>query len=481
MAQSLRQKTSKSIFWVSINIIGERFLQFIFGIVLARLLLPEEFGILGLITVFIAFSMVFIDSGFSFALIRKQTVTTVDFNTVFWFNISISIFFYLILCIASPYIAIFFDQELLKSIVRVIALNLIINAIGSIQQVRLQRELKFKELTIAGIISKVLSGAIALYMAFTGFGVWSLVVQQVSVNLFRVGMIFFFNKFIPKILFSVSAFKELFSFSSKLLYASIINSIVANIYPIVIGKYFTISDVGYFNRARHLQQLPVNTFTSIIQKVSLPTFAKIQDEELKFKSGYQKALKMAVFIIALPLVIMIITAYPLIEFLITDKWLPAAEMLRILAIGGIFYPLSALNVNIIGIKDRSDLVMYLQFIKDGLTIIALLVGMFWGIIGLVWSFALIGVLSYFLNAYFANKVIDYSIKDQILDVLPIIIIMTICGIVSSFSMSIVESNLMKILTVTLISTVIYASSCVLLKLDVIPEFLAMFKLLFKRN
>jgi len=481
MSLSLREKTSKSFFWVAIDIIGEKILQFFIGIFLARLLLPEEFGILGLITVFIAFSMVFIDSGFSFALIREKYVSETDFNTVFWFNFLFSLFFYILLWIASPYIAIFFKQPLLIIIIKVISLNLVINAIGSIQQVNLKRELQFKQLTIAGVSSKVLSGIIALIMAFKGFGVWSLVVQQVSMNFFRVGFMFFFNKFIPKLVFSKSTFKRLFSFSSKLLYGGIINSIVSNIYPLVIGKFFTIGDVGFFNRARSLQQLPVNTITKIIQQVSLPAFSKIQDEESRFKIAYKKSMQLSVFIIAPILIILIVAAYPLIEFLITDKWLRAADMLRILAIGGIFYPISALNINIIGVKGRSDLVMYSQFIKDGLSLIAVFIGMIWGILGLVWSFALVGVLSYFINAFFANKVIDYTIKDQVLDVLPIVLIMATSGITAYFSMDLVHTNFQKILIVTIVSFLIFILLSLIFKIESLKEACVMSKLVLKRK
>jgi len=479
MASSLRKKTSKSIAWVAIDVIGSRILQFTIGIVLARLLLPEEFGILGLISVFIAFSMVFIDSGFSFALIRKKEVDNKELDTIFWFNLIISFFFYGILWVASPLIARFYNQPELVSIIKVISLNLIINAIGSIQQVNLQRNLQFKQLTIAGVASKILSGIITIYLAIKGFGVWSLVAQQLSMNLFRVCLLLVFNKFVPAFVFSKSTFKKLFSFSSKLLYGGIINSITSNIYPLVIGKFYTVSDVGYFNRAKTLQQLPVNTFTRIIQQVSLPSFSKIQDEEERFKLAYQKAMKMSVFVIAIPLIILIVAAYPLIEFLITDKWLPAADMLRILAIGGIFYPLSALNVNIIGIKGRSDLVMYSQFIKDGLSLSAVFIGMFWGVNGLVWSFAIVGILSYFINAYYANKVIIYPIKNQIFDLLPIMLIMTFSGIVAYVSMQLVDYNLFKIAVVTIIGSIIYFALSLILKIDSLTDTYSMFKLLLK--
>lgn len=480
MEESLKHKTANSLKWVTIDIIGDRLLQFIIGVILARLLMPAEFGILGLIAVFIAFSMVFIDSGFSFALIRKITVAEIEYCTVFWFNVSVSIVCYILLWIFSPYIAGFFNQQLLKPVIKVISLSLIINAIGSIQYVNLQRKMQFKELAIVGIVSKIISGTLALIMAYRGFGVWSLVAQQVSMNVTRVLMMMLYNKFIPVISFSKNAFSELFAFSSKLLYGSILNSFVSNIYPLAIGKFFSVSNVGFFNRARHLQELPVRTFTTIIQKVTLPSFSKIQDEESRFKSAYQKAMKMSVFTIALPLIIIIVAAYPMINFLLTSKWFPAAHMLRVLAIGGIFYPLSALNVNIIGIKGRSDLVMYLQFIKDGLSIVALLIGMIWGINGLVWSFAITGIVSYFLNAYFANKVIDYPVIEQIKDVIPIFIIMLISGLTGQFFMSFSLADVWKIFIVTVCISVSYIMLAIILRLNVLTDTIDLVKIIIKK-
>jgi teichuronic acid exporter len=479
--ESLKHKTFHSTLWVAVDVFGERSLQFVIGIILARLLLPEDFGILGLIAVFFSFSMVFVDSGFSFALIRKKTISSDELNTVFWFNLIISVFFYIILWISSKAIASFFAQPLLISIIKVASFNLIINALGTVQQVTLHRKLKFKELAYVGIVSKIISGCLALYLAHLGYGVWSLVAQQISANVVRIGLMFYFARLIPGLYFSTIAFRSLFSFSSKLLYGGIVYSIVANIYPMVIGKFFTISDVGFFNRAQSFQQLPVRTFTSIIQKVSLPIFSQIQDDDERFKRAYQNAIKTAFFLISLPLVVIIVASHPLLTFLLTEKWLPAADILRVLAIGGFFYPLSALNVNIIGIKGRSDFVMYLQFIKDALSVIALLVGILWGINGLVWSYSLTSVLSYFLNAYFANRVIEYSIKEQIKDISPIALIVITSGIISSLLMVYAPTDVSKILLVITTSSIIYFSLSAVLNLSALRETINLLKYIVKKK
>ncbi|PKP45700.1 MAG: flippase, partial [Bacteroidetes bacterium HGW-Bacteroidetes-12] len=211
--ESLSKTAAKSFFWVAIDVLGQRLLQFIIGIILARILLPQEFGLIGLISIFLAFSMVFIESGFSFALIRKKEIEDIEYTTVFWFNLGTSIVFYVILFLSSTLIAKFYDQDILINIIKLVGLNLIINAIGSTQNVRLRKELRFKEITIIGFFSKIISGSIALYMAFNGYGVWSLVAQQLILNSVKVILMIYINWFLPSLNFSISHFKSLFSFS----------------------------------------------------------------------------------------------------------------------------------------------------------------------------------------------------------------------------------------------------------------------------
>lgn len=469
MTNSLRRKTVHSFLWVTLDTFGQRILQFAIGIILARLLLPEEYGLIGLIAVFIAFSVIFIDTGFSFALIRKSQISEEEFCTVFWFNLAVSVLFYAFLWVGSPFIAGFFKEPSLVSIVRWVSLSLVINAVGSIQNVNLRREMRFKEIALIGACSKTASGAVAVVMAFNGFGVWSLVAQQLIMNALNTILMLGINRFIPRPVFSVTRFRELFGFSSKLLYSGISYSVVSNIYPLVIGRVFTVDDVGYFNRALGYQQLPVLSFTGIIQQVTVPSFSKIQDDADRYRSGYRKAIQLSVFVIALPLVILFIAAKPLIVFLITDKWLPCVPMLKILVIGGIFYPLSALNVNMIGIKGRSDLVMILQFIKDFMTILGIGFGLIWGIQGLVVSYSAAALFGFFLNAHFANKVIDYSIPDQIRDILPILSLAVLSGQAGYVALTWFGSDLMKIAVAVVSTTLVYGLFSHFMKLGVLKE------------
>lgn len=477
---SLKKKTAKSFFWVAIDVFGQRILQFVIGIILARLLAPEEFGLIGLITVFITFSVVFIDSGFSFALIRKKEVEAIEYTTIFWFNLTVSIICYTILFLTSKYIADFYNQEILNNLVKVIGLILIINAVGSIQYVKLRKELKFKELAIIGFFSKFISGGVALAMAYSDFGVWSLVAQQVLVNVVKVMLMFWYSWFWPRLKFSIHHFKELFSIGSKLLYGSIVNAIVSNIYPIIIGKYFSVKDVGYFTRAKGLNDLPVLLLTGIVQQVTLPTFSLIQDENTRFVNSYRTAIKVTLYIVLLPLVVLFISAFPLIDFLLTSKWLPAAPMLQIITIGSIFYPVSALNVNIIGIKGRTDLVMIMQFLKDGFTILGVIIGMFFGIFGLVWAFAITSNISFLINIFFTSRVVDYSLKKQIVDILPIFSLATITAIISYFITYKVElPNLIMVITQVFVVCSIYLGLSWFFKLSELKSSIELIKKMIK--
>lgn len=481
MEPSLQKRTSKSLFWVAIDVFGQQLMQFGIGIFLARLLMPEEFGIIGLIAVFLAFSRVFVDSGLSFALLRKKEVQLVEYTTVFWFNLGMSTFFYLLLFLAAGKIAAFYNLPELNNIVKVLAILLIINAFGSVQEIKLKKALKFKTLTIIGFISKLVAGVTAIIMALKGFGVWSLVAQQFLIRTLRVLLLYVFNWFWPKLEFSVLHFRELFAVGSKLLYGSIVNAIVHNIYPVLIAKVFTVSDVGFFNRARGYQELPVLFITGIVQQVSLPTFALIQDEEDRFLSSYRRAIVATLFLVLLPLAILVVNAFPLIEFLITDKWLPAAPMLQILAIAGVFYPVSALNVNIIGIKGRTDLVMITQFLKDGLTILGIVVGIFFGIFGLLWAIAFTSTISFYINIHYTAKVINYPVKKQLVDLFPVVLLgLSSAGLGFLLSNFIHLSNLPYIIVQTLIISSFYLGVSYLLKVPELELAYSMLKNMIKK-
>ncbi|PKP44985.1 MAG: hypothetical protein CVT95_09840, partial [Bacteroidetes bacterium HGW-Bacteroidetes-12] len=268
--------------------------------------------------------------------------------------------------------------------------------------------------------------------------------------------------------------------SYKLLIAGIGYSISSNIYPMVIGKVFTLGDVGFFNRAKGLKDLPVLMFTGIIQQVTLPTFSNIQEETTRFFNAYRKAIKTSLFLVLLPLLVFIVSAEPLVELLLTSKWLPAAYMLRIIAIGSIFYPVSALNINIIGIKGRSDYVMILQFIKDGFIFAGALIGLVFGIDGLLWSMAITGNIGFLINIYFTSKVIKYPIKNQLRDLFPVIMLASLAGIISYVStLLIFGSNLFLIIVQTSLIGVLYIGIAWLFNLPELKSSVELIKKMIK--
>lgn len=441
--------------WAAVDVFGQHILKFVTGVILARLLLPEEFGLLGVLSIFLSFSLVFINSGFSFALIRLKNVTDDYYYTVFWFNLLVSFLFFLILWFSASYVSAFYNQPVLSPILKIISLNLIIHAVGLIQHVKFTRELKFKQLAAIGLVSKAFSGGLAIYLAFNGFGVWSLVIQQLMLNLIQTTLMIYKNRFIPKLRFSVACFKDLFAFSSKLLYSRISGRIVSNIYPAIIGKYFAISDVGFFNRAQGLQSIPVLTFMGIIQKVTLPVFAKMQDDDFALKTNYRKAIKMTLFLIGLPLLLLFVTSHSLILVLYTEKWLPAAPYLQILVVGGFFYPINALNYNMIGIKGRSDILMKLSFSHQLLTLCSIVIGMFWGITGLVAGYAVSHIFAWVLIVYFSNKVINYPYLEQLNDMKVIFMNIFITAIVGYLIISFIPGDLLKVIVVFTSCSILY--------------------------
>ena len=476
-----KQKVAKSFFWVAIDGVGQSLLQFVIGIILARILLPEEFGTVGVIAIFIALSMVFVNSGFGFALIRKKHVSEADYHTVFWFNIFVSVLFFAILWFTSPLIADFYNEAILSDVVKVVSVNLLINAASSIQNVKLTRNFKFRQLTVIGIISKIISGSLAIYMAFSGFGLWSLVYKELIGNITRMILLWVGGKFLPKFIFSKNSFRELFSFSSKLLYSGVSSTVLRNIYPVLIGKFFSLSEVGYFNRAEGLKNMSIHLLTGMIQKVTLPMFSEIQDDQEAFKRNYTKVIQLTVLLSGYPLVLLFVTGEPLTEFVYTAKWLPMVPMLKILVIGGIFYPLNALNYNMIGVKGRSDIVMNLSFSNQALTLVSIGVGIIWGLMGLVVAYSIKSVISYLLVVYFTNKVINYPFMEQFNDIKRIGLVIIFTAGIGSIVMPVFHGTVLKLIAAFFICSLTYVITTLLFRIDVSKEAHSILKELFRKG
>lgn len=415
---SLKQKTITGLVWSFIESFSKQIINFVIGLILARLLLPEEFGLIGMIGVFIAVSISFIDSGFSQALIRKQNCTDVDYSTVFFFNLLVGVFFTMILFVSAPLIADFFEQPQLIDIIKVTSVLLIVDSLTLIQRTKLIKEINFKLQTKISVITDIVSGVIAIIMAFSGYGVWSLVAKQMIARSLNSALLWYWSKWSPILTFSKSSFNELFGFGYKLLLSGLLNTVFNNIYLIVIGKYFSAADLGFYTQADKFKKLPSQNINSVIKRVTYPILSEIQDDIPRLKKNYKIIIRSTVFITFTLMMGMAAVAEPLVLTLVGEKWAPSIIYLQMLSFVGMLYPLHAINLNMLQVQGRSDLFLKLEVIKKILVIPAVIIGVFYGIKIMILGMIVNNIIAYYINSYWSGRLIGYSVKEQLKDVFP---------------------------------------------------------------
>lgn len=417
MAEDLKKETVKGVAWSAVEKFSTGGVLFLANIILARILSPKDFGLLAVISIFVQIAQTFIDSGFSNALIQKKDRNQVDYSTVFFFNLAISIGLYLILYFCAPLIAHFFDNSQLISLTRVVGLNFVIGALVAVHRTRLTILLQFKKQSIITLISSLVAAIISIYLAFKGIGVWALVVLSLA-NISLQTILFFVTiNWYPSLIFSTKAFKSLFSYSSKILGASLISLLYRNIYPIVIGKKFSEVELGYFNRADTFAMYTPQIIGQVISRVAFPIFSRIQDDNRKLRSAYSKYIVFSSIIIFPIMIGLLVLAEPLTLLILSDKWLMMVPMLQILCIDYMTEHLCAINLNVLYVKGRSDLAFRLEIIKKILAIIIFIISLNWGIIGVCWGRVIYGWLAVYLNSFFTKKLIGLDLKTQLKDIL----------------------------------------------------------------
>lgn len=434
MSESLKQKTVKGVGWSFADNIANSGITFLVGLVLANILTPEEYGIMAMVTIFIAVSNSIVDSGFSNALIRKINIRSVDYNTVFYFNLIVSVFLYLILYVSAPTISVFFKEPVLVDVMRVIGWILIINALAIIPRTIFVRNINFKAQTKVSLIASISSGVIGIGMALTGWGVWSLVGQQLSRQLLNTVFLWLFCRWRPLWEFSTQSFKELFGFGSKLLASGLIDTIYKEIYSLVIGGFYSAADLGQYTRASQFNTIFSSNLTSVVQRVSYPVLSSIQNEPERLLGAYRRVIKTTMLITFACMLGLAAVAKPLIIILIGEKWLPAVYFLQIICFAGMLYPLHAINLNILQVKGRSDLFLKLEIIKKIIAVIPIAIGIFYGIEFMLWGSVCTSFVAFFLNSYYSADLIGYPTLRQIKDVLPTFLVsLIVAGIMWGLS------------------------------------------------
>jgi O-antigen/teichoic acid export membrane protein len=438
MDNSLKSKAIIGTSWSLIDNIASSGITFLAGLVLARLLSPHDFGLLGMITVFIAVSNSLIDSGFGQALIRKTDIKPIDYNTVFYFNVVVGIFLYIALFAAAPAISIFFHEPKLILITRVTGTVLIINSVSIIQRTLFTKQIDFRTQTKVSLISSLVSGIIGIGLALKGFGVWSLIVQQLSRQLLSSVFLWVYCSWVPKLEYSFKSFKELFGFGSKLLISGLIDTIYRNIYYLVIGKYYSASELGQYTRAEQFNSIFSSNLTSVVQRVSYPVLSSIHGNDSRLKEAYRKVIKSTMLVSFALMLGLAAIAKSLILILIGEKWIECIPYLQIICFGGMLYPLHAINLNILQVKGRSDLFLRLEIIKKCIAIPVVAIGILFGIKFMLVCSVLTSFFAYFLNSYYSAPLLNYPTLDQIKDIIPTFLVSLI---VASLMWSITLINL----------------------------------------
>lgn len=416
MADSIKHTAIHGTIWSFIERFSVQLVQFVITIIMARILTPTDYGLIGILTIFMSLSQVFIDGGFSNALIQKKDVSEIDYSTVFCINVGISIIIYLILYFMAPLISDYYGQSILSPILRVYSLNLIINAFAAVQKTILTIKVDFKTQSKISLSAAFISGLGGIYCAYREFGVWALVIQSLILAISNVLLTTVYFRWHLLLVFSKDSFKNLFGFGSKLLIASVISAVYDNLYNIVIGKKFSAGELGYYTRARQFPDLLSVNISGIISRVSYPILSKVQDEDERLKNIYKKYIQISSFVIFPLLMLLVGLAKPIIVVLLTDKWIAVVPLMQILCFGLLWSGVTTINLSLLKVKGRSDLVLKLEVIKKVIAISILFISLlFNSLTAICYGIALYSIIGVMINTYYTDKILNYGFFSQIKD------------------------------------------------------------------
>lgn len=425
---NLGQRSVQAVFWVFAAKAGTLMTNFVVTLILARLLSPDDFGLLAAVIIIFELSMTFVDSGFSAALIREKEISEEDKSTTYIFNLIAAVLIYAILFLSAPVLAGFFKESELIPIIRIMGLNVIIGAFAIVHKSVLSQQIDFQTQAKARVLALLISGIIALGLAYTGFGVWSLVVKFILTALFDTILLWIFVGWKPIWVFSRNSFNRLFGFGWKFFFMTFLDKLFKHVFKLLIGRFFATAILGFYYLAESLRNMVTNSIFETIHKVTYPVLAKLQNDLGRLKIGYRKILKLCIFVIAPASVLMILLSSQIITTLFGSKWVEASPMLQLLCLAGFTIPFNTINLNMLLVLGRSDLGLKLEFLKKAIIVIAVLIGVQYGIYGLLVSEVVSSYIAVFISAYYSKKFLKYSLLEQINDVSSAIIFSVIMGI-----------------------------------------------------
>lgn len=472
---SLKQKTTKGLFWSSVERFSNQGMSFFFSVILARLLSPSDYGIIAMVTIFFAVAQSFVDSGFSNALVRKTDRREEDLSTCFYFNIGVGIVAYIVLFLIAPFIADFYNQQILSPIIRITGLGVVLNSLCVVQQALFTIKIDFKSQAKVTLSATIISGIVGVVLAYQGYGVWALVWQGVVLSLVRMGLLWLMSKWRPTTGFSKSSFNYLFGYGSKLLASGLLDTIYNNIYPIVIGKFYTPAQLGNYSRALSFAQLPSSNITSILQRVTFPVLSTIQDDIPRLQANYRRLLKLSAFIVFPLMMGLAAVAFPMIRIVLTPKWEGCSLYLQIICFALMWYPIHAINLNLLQVKGRSDLFLRLEIIKKIVGVCIMCITIPLGITAMCIGMVVSSLISLFINTYYTGKLINIGCLKQIRDLLPILFNSLLMGSMVYLFIQLFNNDFVKLIVGVFIGAISYIGGASFFSKQELKECWSLFK------
>ncbi len=466
---SLRQRAISGVIWSCLQNSGQTVITFAIGLLLARMLMPKDFGLIGMLAIFIAVSEAFVGSGFGAALVQKQNTDQLDYNTVFYFNLLVSAGCYGLLFFAAPWISAFYNQPPLTALLRVLALKLITDAMTIVPRTILYKTIAFRQLAIVNGAALLVSGGAAIFAALHGLGVWSLVLQQLCGSLLTIPLFLWLCPWTPGLAFSSGRLRPLFSYGSKIFVAAFIQRIFDNVYSLVIGKMYSAEILGYFARAGRLQNIPTRMLTVSVSSVTFPLFSEIQDDKKQLKQYVRKAIMLEALVVFPALAGLAAIALPFVKVALTDKWLPCVPYIYLLCLAGIAYPMKVINQNVLRSTGRSDLFVYNEVISKILLILSLFITVRYGIIAMLVGHVAHSWIMWGVLAYLSGRLIDYSPWRQFFDIAPMICISILVGVASYAIGNVLPNDLLKLVLMPICGVIIYVALALIFRIDIFKE------------
>lgn len=455
----------KNFIWRFAERCGAQLVTFIVSIVLARILAPEDYGQIALITVFTTIMQVFVDSGLGTALIQKKDADDLDFSSVFYFNFAVCLILYAVMFAGAPFIAGFYNDMSLTSIIRVISLTIVISGVKGIQQSYVSRNMLFKRFFYATLGGTIFSAFLGVALAYAGFGVWAIVAQQLSNTTIDTLILWLTVKWRPKKMFSWERLKELLSYGWKLLVSALLDTVYNNIRSLIIGKLYSSADLAYYDQGKKFPNVIVTNINTSIDSVLLPTMSNAQDDRAHVKSMTRRSIKTSTYIMAPMMMGLTFCADPIVRLVLTDKWLPCVPFLRIFCITYMFYPIHTANLNAIKAMGRSDYFLKLEIAKKIVGMILLVSTMWFGVMAMAYSLLISTLASMIINSWPNKELLGYSFKEQMLDIFPGILLALLMGVVISFVQLLGLSSVVTLLIQIPLGAAIYVGASYALKIE----------------